>query len=135
MRVLILSASYGSGHNVAARSVADALEAAGASVTIVDHFRDLVHPAFDRATRALYGFMLRRAPALWGTAYGLGDRMASDSPWAFGMTRLGARRLARLLDTTAGSPRRPAGSRREPRSEPLATSRTCGPSWPPPTCW
>ena len=66
MRVLILSASYGSGHNVAARSVAAALEAAGASVTIVDHFRELVHPAFDRATRALYGFMLRRAPALWG---------------------------------------------------------------------
>ena len=61
MRVLILSASYGSGHNVAARSVAAALEAAGASVTIVDHFRDLVHPAFDRATRAVYAFMLRRA--------------------------------------------------------------------------
>ena len=99
MRVLVLSASYGSGHNVAAQSVAAALEAAGASVTIVDHFRDLVHPAFDRGTRALYGFMLRRAPALWGIGYSLGDRMASDSPWAFGIPRIGARRLAKLLDT------------------------------------
>jgi processive 1,2-diacylglycerol beta-glucosyltransferase len=101
MRVLILSASYGSGHNVAARSVAAALEAAGASVTVVDHFRDLVHPAFDRASHALYGFILRHAPALWGIGYGLGDRMASDSPWAFGVTRLGAGRLVKLLDTTA----------------------------------
>ena len=99
MRVLILSASYGSGHNVAAHSVAVALEAAGASATIVDHFRDLVHPAFDHATRALYGFILRRAPAMWGIGYGLGDRMASDSPWAFGIPRIGARRLVKLLDT------------------------------------
>jgi processive 1,2-diacylglycerol beta-glucosyltransferase len=101
MRVLILSASYGSGHNAAAQSLAGALAAAGASVTVVDHFRDLVHPLFDRVTRAFYGALLRRAPALWGIGYGLGDRMASDSPWACGVTRLGARRLVKLLDALA----------------------------------
>ena len=98
MRVLVLSASYGSGHNAAAQSLAGAFATAGASVTVVDHFRDLVHPAFDRASRALYAWTLRRAPALWGLAYGLGDCMTSDSPWALGVPRLGARRLAKLLD-------------------------------------
>jgi len=41
MRVLILSASYGSGHNAAAHSLAGAFASAGASATVVDHFRDL----------------------------------------------------------------------------------------------
>jgi processive 1,2-diacylglycerol beta-glucosyltransferase len=69
-RVLILTASYGSGHNAAARSLAAGFQRAGAAVTVVDHFRELVHPIFDRATRALYHTMLRRAPALWGSATG-----------------------------------------------------------------
>jgi processive 1,2-diacylglycerol beta-glucosyltransferase len=99
MRVLILTASYGSGHNAAARSLAGALTAGGASVTVVDHFRDLVHPAFDQLSRGLYAAILRRAPAVWGLAYGIGDRLSSDSRWAFGVPCLGASRLGRLLDT------------------------------------
>lgn len=97
IRVLVLTASYGSGHNVAANSLAAAFGAAGARARIVDHFRDLVHPAFERATRALYYWTLRRAPRAWGAAYGLADWMTSDSPLAFGVTRLGSARLARLL--------------------------------------
>jgi len=96
-RVLILTASYGSGHTIAARSLAQAFAHAGAAVRVVDHFRELVHPMFERATRALYYWTLRRAPAAWGAAYALADRMASDSPLAFGATRLGATRLAGLL--------------------------------------
>lgn len=101
MRVLILTASYGSGHNAAARSLAGAFTSAGASVTVVDHFRDLVHPAFDRATRAFYAFILRRAPVIWGLAYGIGDRLASDSRWAFGMPSVGAARLMALIERLA----------------------------------
>ena len=101
MRVLILTASYGSGHNAAAQSLAGAFAAAGASATVVDHFRDLVHPAFDRATRALYAAILRRAPLIWGLAYGIGDRLASDSRWAFGMPSVGAARLMKLIETLA----------------------------------
>ena len=99
--VLILTASYGSGHNAAARCLAAAFERAGARATVVDHFRELVHPLFDRASRAVYYAMLRRAPALWGIAYGLGDWMRSDSPLTFGMTRIGAGRLASLLERLA----------------------------------
>lgn len=96
-RVLILTASYGSGHNIAAESLAAAFRRAGAEPTVVDHFRQLVHPTFERASRAVYYAMLRRAAPLWGLGYALGDWMASDSPLAFGATRLGATRLARLL--------------------------------------
>jgi len=98
MRVLILTASYGSGHNEAARSLAAGFVARGAAVTVVDHFRELVHPWFECASRRLYMALLRRAPAVWGAAYALGDRMPSDSPFAFGATRLGVTRLATLLD-------------------------------------
>lgn len=97
MRALILTASYGSGHNEAARNLAAAFAREDTEAVIVDHFRELVHPAFERASRALYYAMLRRLPIAWGLAYGLGDRFASDSRLTFAMTRLGAQRLARLL--------------------------------------
>src|SRR5256885_9598609 len=100
-RVLILTASYGSGHNEAARCIAGEVARRGAEPVIVDHFRDLVHPLFDRATRAAYLALLRRLPGVWGLAYALGDRLASDSPLTFGASRLGARRLGALLDRTA----------------------------------
>jgi processive 1,2-diacylglycerol beta-glucosyltransferase len=98
MRVLILTASYGSGHNAAAGSLATAFTERGAAVTVVDHFRELVHPVFDRASRSVYMALLRRAPMLWGAAYALGDWLPSDSPLAFGMTRIGTGRLSALLD-------------------------------------
>jgi processive 1,2-diacylglycerol beta-glucosyltransferase len=99
MRILILSASYGSGHAEAARSLAAAVQARGGRAHVVDHFRELVHPAFAGLSRAAYYWLLRHAPGLWAAAYGLGDRLGPESPLAFGLTRVGAVRLARLLDT------------------------------------
>lgn len=96
-RVLILTASYGSGHNRVARAVASAFAASGARPRIVDHFRELVHPAFDRLSRALYYWLLRRAPALWGGAYWLSDQLPVSSPLLLGMNRLGVLKLGRLL--------------------------------------
>jgi processive 1,2-diacylglycerol beta-glucosyltransferase len=96
-RVLVLTASYGSGHNEAARCVAAELERRGWEAVVVDHFRDLVHPLFDSATRALYLQLLRRAPWVWGVAYALGDRIPSDSPLTFGASRVGQRGLAAAL--------------------------------------
>jgi processive 1,2-diacylglycerol beta-glucosyltransferase len=101
MRVLILTASYGSGHNEAARSLAAGFLARGAAVTVVDHFRELVHPWFEQASRHVYMALLRHAPVVWGAAYALGDRLSSDSPLAFGATRLGMTRLAARLDALA----------------------------------
>jgi processive 1,2-diacylglycerol beta-glucosyltransferase len=100
-RVLLLTASYGSGHNAAARSLAEAFAAERADVRTVDHFHELVHPAFARLSQALYYRVLRWAPALWGAAYTLGDWMPSDSALGLGVTRLGTSGLARLLQTFA----------------------------------
>jgi processive 1,2-diacylglycerol beta-glucosyltransferase len=99
MRVLILSASYGSGHAEAARSLAAAFAARGAEPVVVDHFRDLVHPLFASVSRALYYRLLRHVPSLWALGYGLGDRLGPESPLAFGVPQLGVERLARLLET------------------------------------
>jgi processive 1,2-diacylglycerol beta-glucosyltransferase len=101
MRVLILTASYGSGHNAAARALAEAFAEHGVDVTVVDHFRELVHPLFDRASRAFYMGLLRRAPMVWGAAYALGDWLPSDSALAFGLTRVGTARLGALLERLA----------------------------------
>jgi processive 1,2-diacylglycerol beta-glucosyltransferase len=99
MRVLILSASYGSGHVEAARSLAAAFAGRGAEPVVVDHFRELVHPLFARASRSVYYWLLRRAPWMWALGYTLGDRLDPESPLAFGATRMGMTRLAALLDT------------------------------------
>ena len=66
-RVLILTASYGSGHNEAARCIAGEVARRGADPVVIDHFRDLVHPLFDRATRAAYLTLLRRLPGVWAS--------------------------------------------------------------------
>ena len=95
--ILILTASYGSGHNRVAATLAAEFQRAGATARVVDHFHDLVHPEFDRLTRSLYYAVLRRMPVLWGAAYWLGDQLSVSSPLLIGLNRLGTRRLARLL--------------------------------------
>src|SRR3989442_9942397 len=107
-RVLILTGSYGSGHNAAARSLAAAFERERTAVTVVDHFRELVHPLFDRASRTLYHGLLRRAPFLWGLGDSLRDWMARDPFLTLGVTPVGATRPAPLLDRP-GPPRRVPG--------------------------
>jgi len=99
MRVLILSASYGSGHAEAARSLAAAFVSRGAEPVVVDHFRELVHPAFARVSGAIYYWLLRHAPSVWALGYTLGDRLGPDSPLGLGVPRLGMVRLGRLLET------------------------------------
>ncbi|MFQ5828584.1 MAG: glycosyltransferase [Candidatus Methylomirabilia bacterium] len=99
-RILILTASYGSGHNRVARSLAEAFRAAGSAPQIVDHFSQLVHPTFDRLSRALYYWVLRWTPALWGGAYWLSNQIPVHSPLLLGTNRLGAWKLERLLRAT-----------------------------------
>jgi processive 1,2-diacylglycerol beta-glucosyltransferase len=96
-RVLLLTASYGSGHTGVAETLARELRAAGAVTTVVDHFRELVHPRFDEWSCGLYYWILKEAPALWGGAYWVGDRLSVSSPFLLGFNRIGARKLRRLL--------------------------------------
>jgi processive 1,2-diacylglycerol beta-glucosyltransferase len=97
-RGLILTASYGSGHNRVAATLARAFADAGVETRVVDHFRELVHPEFERATRRLYYAMLRRTPGLWGLAYWVGDQIPVSSPRLLGLNHLGMSKLRRLLE-------------------------------------
>lgn len=96
-RILILTASYGSGHNRVAATLAAEFRRAGALPRVVDHFYDLVHPEFDRLTRKLYYGVLRRTPVLWGAAYWLGDQISVSSPLLAGLNQIGTRKLGKLL--------------------------------------
>lgn len=123
--VLILTASYGSGHNCVAHALATAFRTLGASPRVVDHFHDLVHPAFDRLTRGFYYLLLQHAPLLWGAAYWLGDQLPVHSPLLLGMNRLGVRRLGALLsasrpDLVVSVHPTPAGAFSELRARGLA---------------
>jgi processive 1,2-diacylglycerol beta-glucosyltransferase len=97
-RGLILTASYGSGHNQVAATLSRAFAAAGVETLVVDHFRELVHPQFEGVTRRLYYAMLRRTPGLWGLAYWVGDQIPVSSPLLLGLTHLGIPKLRRLLE-------------------------------------
>jgi processive 1,2-diacylglycerol beta-glucosyltransferase len=98
-RALVLSASYGSGHNAAARALEAALHSAGAQARVVDHFRELVHPAFDRWSRRLFNFLLYGAPVLWGLGYWIGDQLPASSDFVLGMGSLGTAKLRALLES------------------------------------
>ena len=105
MRVLILSASYGSGHAEAARSLAAAFVSRGAEPLVVDHFRELVHPVFARASGATYYWLLRHAPSLWALGYSLGDRLGPESPLALRACRASAPRASVACSTRCGRTR------------------------------
>ncbi|MBI4588991.1 MAG: glycosyltransferase [Candidatus Rokubacteria bacterium] len=99
-RVLILTASYGWGHHRVAQVLAAAFRRAGAEASVVDHFREVVHPLFDSASRLVYYWILRNAPGLWGAAYWLGDQIPTTSRLLLGVNRLGVRKLGQLLEAT-----------------------------------
>ena len=99
-RVLILGAPFGAGHERVAGALAEAFQAEGAQVEVVDHFRAFVPPAFRRGALALFWATLRWTPRLWGLAYDLSARMGPRSPAMVGLGHLGAPALRRHLEAT-----------------------------------
>jgi processive 1,2-diacylglycerol beta-glucosyltransferase len=97
--VLILSASYGDGHQQAARALAAALQEAKPQleVEILDFFR-FVNPLFNAVTRCSYIQTVRLAPRLYGTFYRLTGNIAPDSVFQRRLNRLGVAKLAHFLD-------------------------------------
>jgi processive 1,2-diacylglycerol beta-glucosyltransferase len=82
-RVLILTASFGDGHNAAARNLCDALESLSneAKVEVLDLFQSS-YGSFNTMARKAYNGLVRFAPALWGGIYSLLDKPAlSHNPY------------------------------------------------------
>jgi processive 1,2-diacylglycerol beta-glucosyltransferase len=73
-RVLVLTASYGEGHNSAARALVAGLQRQpGVTAEKVDLFAE-VAPRLDRLSRQLYLKVINHAPAVWAGFYGWLDR-------------------------------------------------------------
>lgn len=96
---LVLSASYGGGH----QRVAEVLEAAwrrllpDVRVEVVDFFERFVNPAVNRLTRSLYVRSVRHAPRLWGAFYAATGNIRPDSATQRFINRLGKARLSAYL--------------------------------------
>lgn len=96
-RVLLLTASYGEGHNSAARALRAAFaEHPGVEVEVVDLFRQLA-PRFDAFSRRAYLGLINRAPRLWSGVYRWLDR-SPHAPALFRLLAPQRRALGALLD-------------------------------------
>lgn len=72
-RVLILTASAGAGHNMAARALFEECQVLGIEARVED-LMDLVHPAFRKWFQGGYETMVRKYPGFWGHLYRVSDR-------------------------------------------------------------
>ncbi len=97
-RMLILSASYGEGHQQAALAVRDALmeENPGLDLQIVDYL-DMVHPMLNSVARYCYMKSVRFAPSLYGLFYKGTSRIAPSSLIQRRLNHLGYEDLADYL--------------------------------------
>jgi processive 1,2-diacylglycerol beta-glucosyltransferase len=96
-RILILSASYGEGHNAAARALAAGFDRTCGPDTakIVDAFA-LASPRIDRISRRLYLRLINDAPRVWSRVYGWLDQVDLVRP-NLGFFRREIRLLAELI--------------------------------------
>ncbi|WDL96836.1 MGDG synthase family glycosyltransferase [Alicyclobacillus sp. ALC3] len=113
VKVLLVTASYGEGHNQAAHAVAEALEAEGATPRIVD-YTDLLHPAVRSLTKFTLLQGVQRVPALYGVFYRSMSRMDPSSSIQRQMHHLGMQQLKKFLaswqpDVVASTFPSPAG--------------------------
>lgn len=74
MRCLILSASFGEGHNSAARAVRAALDATGDAVTELTDLYAISIPRANRAIQLGYSIAINRYPSLWSGIFTLLDK-------------------------------------------------------------
>ncbi len=79
--ILILTASFGEGHNAAARNLREAIQAASPEtpVAICDIYRD-TYGWFNELTKQAYLGLINHAPGVWKIAFDLLDH----TPWSSG---------------------------------------------------
>lgn len=95
-RVLLLSASFGDGHNQAARAVQEALERQGVTARVVDYV-DWLHPAVGSFAKFTLIQGVQKTPALYGLFYQSTLRIRPNSPLQKRLNHLGISHLKRYL--------------------------------------
>ena len=95
--ILILTASFGEGHNAAARNLQEAIEAASPETRCVvdDVFREAYRPVI-RIVEKGYVAVINHFPSLWQTAFKILDRTRLVEQH-IGLFGAAARRLTRLI--------------------------------------
>jgi processive 1,2-diacylglycerol beta-glucosyltransferase len=97
--VLILSASYGGGHNQVAKALTCAMQrhSPGIQITTVDYC-NLMEPFFNRLTHFSYNQSLRRFPAGYALYYQVTGKISPGSFWQRRLNRLGYTELFKLIN-------------------------------------
>jgi glycosyltransferase involved in cell wall biosynthesis/UDP-N-acetylglucosamine:LPS N-acetylglucosamine transferase len=97
-RFLVLSASYGEGHNAAARNLAFAVNAdqGPGTARVVDIFA-LTAPRLDAFSRSAYLSVINRVPKVWSALYGWLDRSRRFQVLLPKLLKPQIRRLAELI--------------------------------------
>ncbi len=92
-RVLVLTASFGEGHNTAARALRDALLATGEAEVLVGDLYAEATPLVNTTVKAGYSFAINRAPWLWRLIF-----ISLDRPGWMEKTMWATRALRAELD-------------------------------------
>ncbi|HEY8463645.1 MAG TPA: glycosyltransferase [Bacillota bacterium] len=97
--ILILSASYGGGHNQVARALTQALQnqASGIKITTVDYC-ELLFPLFNRLTQFGYTQSIRHFPVGYALYYQATGKISPDSFWQKSLNRMGYTELIVLVN-------------------------------------
>jgi len=99
MRVLVLTASYGSGHQSCATALAECWERdfAGVHVDLQDYYRAFASRLLARASTFAYAQSIKRAPLLYGSFYRLTESIRWDHRLQRNLNRVGQEPLARYV--------------------------------------
>lgn len=99
MRILLLSANTGEGHNSTSRAIMDVLEARGISCDMRDSLAFL-SPKFSKFICNWHARIYKYAPRLWDASYGMMERSGGytdDATPIYELLSLGANKLWKML--------------------------------------
>ena len=97
-KILLLTASFGDGHNQAAYAVAEALERYGAAVKVVDYV-EWLHPAIKSFAKFSLMQGVQKVPVLYGLFYRSMSRIEPSSSIQRQLNHLGMSKLRRCLQS------------------------------------
>ncbi len=97
---LLLSASYGNGHNAACRALIEGSRELGSAMEfeMIDFFEELVSRPISKAVGFIYVQSVRHAPALYGAFYYRTARIGYDSRTQRGINALGRKAFRQLYE-------------------------------------
>jgi len=101
--VLILTASFGEGHNAAARNLREAIEVASPEtpVTVCDIYRD-TYGWFNELTKRAYLSLINHAPQVWKLAFDVLDHTPLVE-WQTKLHGVAAGKLLRIIEESGAS--------------------------------